>query len=77
MFYMSVSLIQSMPMTSHRDLFPMVASLKKLSLSPTSQENHHHTNHHVHHQPNPQGDDMITDKDEPTSKAQDGGVEVR
>lgn len=64
-FYMSVSVAPSMPMTSHRDYFPMVSSLAKLSLSPKRQESHNHT----HHQPKPslqgdESDDMITDKDE-------------
>ena len=57
---MSVSLVESVLMTSHREFFPVVASLKKLSITPRDY------NHHV--KPTTQGEDMVTDKDEPPAK---------
>ncbi len=57
---MSVSLVESCLMTSHRDLFPVLSSsLNKLSITPSERFNH------VSMQ-----EDMLTDKDEVSAKPQ-------
>ncbi len=57
---MSVSVVDSCLMTSHRDLFPVVASLNKLSLTSTER----------YKCVVPPQEDMITDKDEVPTKPQ-------
>ena len=64
---MSVSVVDSCLMTSHRELFPVVASLNKLSLTPTER--------YKCVVPPPQ-EDMITDKDEVPPKPQPQQTEV-
>ncbi len=66
LFLMSVSVVDSCLMTSHRDLFPVVASLNKLSLTSTER----------YKCVVPPQEDMITDKDEVPTKPQSQQAEV-